>query len=290
VTAVEPLTSPFAAPDRDSADPLRDTAAAAVEISHLRCEFGPLTAVADLELQVPAGQILGLLGPNGAGKTTTIKMLITLLPPTAGTARVAGHDIVREPVAVRRSVGYVPQLVSADGALTGTENLQVSARLYHLPRAGRGPAIAEALDFMGLGEAAERLTRTYSGGMVRRLELAQAMLHRPAVLFLDEPTVGLDPTARDLVWAHVEQLRAERGTTIVVTTHYMAEAEALCDQVAIMHHGRVVAQGTVPELRASAGPGASLDDVFRQVTGGDIDTGGNLREVTRTRRTARRLG
>ena len=191
---------------------------------------------------------------------------------------------------VRRSIGYVPQLLSADGALTGRENLDLSAGLYHLPRAERASRIDEALAFMELDAVADRIVRTYSGGMIRRLELAQAMLHQPAVLFLDEPTVGLDPTGRDAVWARIGQLRERERTTILLTTHHMDEADALCDRVAIMHRGVVAVIGTPAELKAAVGPGATLDDVFRRATGADIDAGGTYRDVARTRRTASRLG
>jgi ABC-2 type transport system ATP-binding protein len=181
--------------------------------------FGPLTAVDSLTLSVEAGEVFGLLGPNGAGKSTVIKRLTTLLPPTSGTATVAGFDIVRQSGDVRRVIGYVPQLISADGSLTGFENLLIFAKLYDIPRGAREPRIRDALAFMGLADAGEKLVRTYSGGMVRRLEIAQSMLHRPLVLFLDEPSVGLDPLAREAVWDHLERLRAEHGTTIVMTTH-----------------------------------------------------------------------
>jgi ABC-2 type transport system ATP-binding protein len=261
-----------------------------VEAHGLGRQFGALTAVDGLDLSVDAGELFGLLGANGAGKTTTIKMLITLLPPTTGSATIAGHDVVRDASVVRRSIGYVPQLVSADGALTGAENLRLSARLYHLPRTEIERRIRESLAFMGLRDAADRLVRTYSGGMVRRLEVAQAMLHEPAVLFLDEPTVGLDPTARQAVWDHVARLRDEHATTIVITTHYLAEAEALCDRVAIMHRGRIVALDTPRALTSAVGPDASLDDVFGRLVGAEIEAGGSLRDVARTRRTAQRLG
>jgi ABC-2 type transport system ATP-binding protein len=253
--------------------------------------FGRLTAVDAFTLSVKAGEVFGLLGPNGAGKSTAIKMLTTLLPPTAGAARVAGFDIVRQAAQVRRVIGYVPQLLSADGALTGYENLLVFARLYELPRRERYQRIHEALAFMNLDDVADRLVGTYSGGMIRRLEIAQATLHRPQVLFLDEPTVGLDPLAREVVWDHLEQLRAEMGTTIFLTTHYMDEAEKLCTRVAIMHLGKIAALGTPTELKASiGGEEVTLDDVFVHYAGGTLESGGNYRETARTRRTARRLG
>jgi ABC-2 type transport system ATP-binding protein len=264
--------------------------AIAIETDALTRSFGPVTAVDALTLQVPDGEVFGLLGPNGAGKTTTIKMLITLLDPTAGSARVSGHDIARDARAVRRSIGYVPQLLSSDGTLTARENLDISARLYHVPRVERRPRIEASLEFMGLGDVADRLVRTFSGGMVRRLEIAQAMLHRPSVLFLDEPTVGLDPVARRAVWEHVQRLRERDGTTVMLTTHYMDEAAELCERVGIMHLGRLVALGTPGELAAQVGPGTTLDEVFTHFTGTGLEDGGSYRDVARTRRTARRLG
>jgi len=265
----------------------------AIETKDLRREFGAVTAVDSLSLDVRSGEVFGLLGPNGAGKTTTIKMLITLLPPTSGTATVAGHDIIHEPRQVRKSIGYVPQLLSSDGALSARENLDISGRLYHIPGAERRERIDEALQFMGLADVGDNLVRTFSGGMVRRLEIAQAMLHAPPVLFLDEPTVGLDPTARHAVWGHIRKLRERAGTTILLTTHYMDEATELCERVGIMHLGKLVALGSPESLAVEVGPGANLDDVFTHFTGSDLDAapgGGTYRDLARTRRTARRLG
>jgi ABC-2 type transport system ATP-binding protein len=252
--------------------------------------FGKLLAVDALDLVVAAGRVFGLHGPNGAGKSTTIKMLTTLLPPTAGAARVAGFDVVREAVRVRASIGYVPQLVSADGGLTARENLAFSAKLYGVPRAERGPRIDEALARMGLVTAADALVKTYSGGMVRRLEIAQALLHRPQVLFLDEPTVGLDPVARRAVWELLRGLQREGRVTILLTTHDMEEADHLCDEVAIMHQGRVAVVGAPAALRAAIGPAATLDDVFARHSGGAIEAGGRFADVRHTRSTASRLG
>ena len=264
---------------------------AILETKGLTKQFGALVAVDDLNLSVEHGGVFGLLGPNGAGKTTAIKMLTTLLPPTRGSATIAGFDVVRRPSDVRRNIGYVPQLISADGTLTGYENLLVFAKLYDIPRRERTKRIQDALDFMGLTDFARKMVRTYSGGMIRRLEIAQSMLHRPRMLFLDEPTIGLDPLARKTVWDHVEQLKADYDTTILLTTHLMEEADSLCDRVAIMHHGKVVAIGTPDELKASIGPEeASLDDVFIHFTGDSMETGGGYRDVRRARRTARRLG
>jgi ABC-2 type transport system ATP-binding protein len=262
----------------------------AVRTTALTRTFGTLLAVDAIDLVVREGEVFGLLGSNGAGKTTTIRMLTTLLPPTSGHAVVAGYDVVRDAQDVRRSIGYVAQLLSADSTLTGYENLLVSARLYHLPRSERGARISDALERVGLSEARDRLVREYSGGMIRRLELAAAMLHEPAVLFLDEPTVGLDPVARHAVWEHLRRVRAEEGASIVLTTHHMEEADELCDRLAIMDHGRVAAVGSPAELKAAIGPSATLDDVFVQHAGHDIETGGTYRDVARTRRTASRVG
>ncbi|MGD0389189.1 MAG: ATP-binding cassette domain-containing protein [Tepidisphaeraceae bacterium] len=264
-----------------------------LETTGLTRRFGNLTAVDDLNLAVAEGEVFGLLGPNGAGKTTLIKMLTTLLPPTRGTATVAGFDIRQRPAQVRASIGYVPQLVSVDGALTGYENLLFFAKLYGMPRTLRRTRIDEALNFAGLREAAGRQVRGYSGGMVRRLELAMAMLHRPRVLFLDEPTGGLDPLARRAVWQQVRLLARQYGMTIVLTTHFMDEADDLCDRVAIMNVGRVVARGSPDELKRSIPhPGATLDEVFAHYTGHplEIEQEGNYRDVSQTRRNLARLG
>ena len=262
-----------------------------LETEQLTRRFGKLTAVDALTISVEQGEVFGLLGPNGAGKTTTLKMLTTLLPPTSGNARVAGFDIAHHAGDVRRVIGYVPQLLSADGALTGYENLLIFAKLYDLPRSNREARVRDSLAFMGLADAADKLVRDYSGGMIRRLEIAQSMLHEPQVLFLDEPTVGLDPVARKAVWERIELLRSEFGTTILLTTHYMDEADSLCRRVAVMHLGKVAALGTPAELKQSiGGNGATLDDVFAYYAGAELESGGNYRETTRTRRTARRLG
>jgi ABC-2 type transport system ATP-binding protein len=272
-----------------SAEKKRDLVPPAVETLGLTRRFGAVTAVSELSLSVVAGSIFGLLGPNGAGKTTTIKMLTTMLPPSAGTARVSGFDIVRQAVKVRRSIGYVSQMLSADGALTGYENLLLFARLYGISRRLRRERILEALEFMGLTDSANMLVRNYSGGMIRRLEIAQSMLHRPAVLFLDEPTVGLDPVARHAVWAHLRGLRDQYGTTILMTTHDMEEADELCETVAIMNLSRAVAIDSPATLKAQVGPLANLDDVFIHYAGGSIEHGGNYRDTAQMRRTATRL-
>ncbi len=262
-----------------------------LETQSLTRRFGSFTAVDALTIAVEECEVFGLVGPNGAGKTTTLKMFTTLLPPTSGTAKIAGFDIAHQAGQVRRIIGYVPQMLSADGTLTGYENLLIFAKLYNLPRGERASRVRDALGFMGLGNAADKLVREYSGGMIRRLEIAQSMLHEPRVLFLDEPTVGLDPVARQAVWERIDELRHEFGTTIVVTTHYMDEADRLCNRLAIMHLGKIAALGSPADLKASVGGnGATLDNVFAHYAGAGLDSGGDYRETTRTRRTARRLG
>ncbi|HTR50294.1 MAG TPA: ATP-binding cassette domain-containing protein [Kofleriaceae bacterium] len=266
------------------------TVVAAIETRDLTRAFDDVLAVDRVSLVADAGTIYGLLGSNGAGKSTLIKMLTTLLPPTSGSARVAGYDIVRKAQLVRARTGYVPQLVSADSQLTGRENLLMSARLYGVPRRERTQKIADALAFMELGDAADRLVRGYSGGMIRRLEIAQALLHGPEVLFLDEPTVGLDPVAKQTVWTRLKELRERGRTTILLTTHDMEEAELLCDRIAIMHHGRIQTDGTLADLRAASGA-TRLEDIFIRAAAGAMDTEqGDFRAVARERRTAHRLG
>jgi ABC-2 type transport system ATP-binding protein len=230
--------------------------------------FGHVTAVDAVTFDIAAGEAFGILGRNGAGKTTLIKMLTTLLPPTSGSASIAGHDVAREAAVVRRLIGYVPQGLSSDPDLTAHENLQVMAALYDIPRAERQARIRAALSVVGLEDAADRLVKTYSGGMIRRLEIGQAMLHRPPLLFLDEPTVGLDPVAREAIWAHVRELRAEFGVAVCLTTHYMDEAEHLCSRFLVLRNGAAVTTGSLAELRATAGRGdASLDELFGYFTG-----------------------
>lgn len=263
-----------------------------VRTTALTRKFGDLVAVDRATLAINRGEIFGLIGPNGAGKSTLIKMLTTLLPPSSGSATVVGFDIVKEPAEVRRHIGYVPQLLSADGSLTGYENLLLSARLYGVPRAERKRRIEGAMERMGLMSAAHRLVAHYSGGMIRRLEIAQSLLHRPAVLFLDEPTVGLDPAAREAVWERVLDLRNRFQRTMVVTSHHMDEVDQFCDRIALIDRGRVVAVGTSAELKANVAPGATLDDVFvRLVTPtGGTELGEGYGDVRRARRAEREHG
>ncbi|MFD7155472.1 ABC transporter ATP-binding protein [Kribbella sp. NPDC059898] len=264
----------------------------AVDVTGLSHRFGDHLAVDSLDLSVAPGECFGLLGPNGAGKTTTLRVLNTLYPPQTGSVRIFGRDVHTDAMAVRRMLGYVPQQLSIEGALSGRENVSWFARLFDVPRRERAARVAEVLEIVDLTDAADRLASTYSGGMVRRLELAQALVNRPALLVLDEPTVGLDPVARDSVWARVQEMQERYGMTVLLTTHYMEEADILCDRVALMHLGQLRAVGTPAQLKAELGPDASLEDVFRHHTGESLEgkEKGGLRDVRGTRRTAQRMG
>jgi ABC-2 type transport system ATP-binding protein len=268
-----------------------------IEIQELTKRFGAKPAVDGFSLTVEPGEIFGLLGPNGAGKSTLIKMLTTLLPASGGRAAIAGYDLRRQPSGVQRSIGYVPQALSVDGTLTGYENLLILAKLCGVPRRQRLERIQAALVYVGLDSVAHRMVNTYSGGMIRRLEMAQATLHRPPVLFLDEPTVGLDPVARKTMWDLILQLRRDYGTTVFLTTHFMEEADVLCDRIAMLYEGQQVAIGTPAALKATvphsnATLGATMDDVFIHYTRNSLstDTEGSYRDTSTTRRTAQRLG
>mgnify|MGYP001121112829 CR=1 FL=1 len=208
-------------------------------------------ALDGLSLAVPEGRVYGLLGPNGAGKSTTTKILTTLSRPTSGSARVAGHDILREPDAVRGAIGYVSQGAGTDPFLTATENLEVAARLRGVSAADARARTIRLLDEFGLAEASARPVRTFSGGMRRRLDVAAALVHRPSVLFLDEPTTGLDPEARAAMWAEIRRLAGEEALTVILTTHYMEEADRLADRLLIVNRGRAVVQGSPGELKAA---------------------------------------
>jgi len=272
--------------------------AGAVTCTGLAYSFGQTKAVDGLDLSVRDGEVFGLLGPNGAGKTTAIRCITTLLPVPAGMVRVFGHDPARERMAVRRLLGYVPQQLSADSGLTGRENVALFARVFDVSRRERARRVEQALAAVDLTDAADRLANTYSGGMVRRLELAQALVSAPRLLILDEPTIGLDPIARTNVWEQINAVRAATGMTVLVTTHYMDEADQYCDRVALMHRGSVRALGTPDELRrglgerlGTEGPLPTLEDVFRDVAGSGLDDqSGDFRDVRSTRRTASRVG
>ncbi|GAA1267872.1 ATP-binding cassette domain-containing protein [Kitasatospora nipponensis] len=260
----------------------------------------PTKAVDGLDLAVHTGEVFGLLGPNGAGKTTTIRAITTLLPVPAGMVRVFGHDTAKRRMEVRRLLGYVPQQLSAEAGLTGRENVSLFARVFDVPGRERAERVAQALAAVDLSDVADRLAGTYSGGMVRRLELAQALVSAPRLLVLDEPTIGLDPIARTSVWECIDAVRAATGMTVLVTTHYMDEAEQYCDRVALMDRGRIRALGTPEELKAQVREQdprlerPTLDDVFRHFAGRNLahDNGpeGEFNDVRRTRRTASRVG
>jgi ABC-2 type transport system ATP-binding protein len=241
----------------------------AIEARRLTKRFGDLTAVDAVDLQVRPGELFGLLGPNGAGKTTLVRMLTALVPPTFGDAFVAGIDVRHEPDRARRMLGVVPQALTSDLDLTGWENLDVYARFFEVPRAPRQARIDELLHRVGLWDRRRNLVKTYSGGMRRRLEIARGLIHKPHVLFLDEPTIGLDPQSRRVIWDLLADLRRGEEITISLTTHYLDEAEALCDRVAIIDHGKVVALGTPQELKSLV-PGSDTLDL---ALGGPIPPG-----------------
>jgi ABC-2 type transport system ATP-binding protein len=270
----------------------------ALEVTGLVYAYKQYRAVDGIDLRVAPGSVYGLLGPNGAGKTTAIRAITTLLPIPAGMVEVFGRDPARDQMGVRRSLGYVPQQLSADQGLTGRENVTNFARLFDVPRRIRAEKVELALDAVGLLDVADRMASAYSGGMVRRLELAQALVSSPKLLILDEPTIGLDPIARDSVWRHIEEVRAATGMTVLVTTHYMDEAEEHCDRISLMHRGRIQATGSPAELIASlpdahsGGAAASLEDAFRYYSGGaglDEAVEGGIRDVRSTRATANRV-
>ncbi len=220
-----------------------------IETNQLTRSFNGLIAVDKLDVSVDSGEIFGLLGPNGAGKTTTINMLCTILQPTGGSAKVNGFDIIKEPMQVRKSIGLVFQDPSIDDRLTGRENLYMHANLYGVPPGEQKDRIDRILELVELSDRADDLMRTYSGGMRRRLELGRGLIHYPKVLFLDEPTVGLDPQTRDHIWKYIKELKKTHDITIVLTTHYMDEADRLCDRIGIIDHGKLIALDTPPKLK-----------------------------------------
>jgi daunorubicin resistance ABC transporter ATP-binding subunit len=224
----------------------------AIQAEGVRHAFGDVVALDGLDLTVEAGTVFGLLGPNGAGKTTLVKVLATLIEPTGGTARVLGHDVVTEPLAVRRRIGLAGQFAAVDEELTGRENLEMVGRLYRLPVKEAKARAADVLERFGLTEAADRRVATYSGGMRRRLDLSASLTGRPPVMLLDEPTTGLDPRTRQELWRTVDELRRE-GTTVLLTTQYLEEADRLAQRIAVVDHGRIAAEGTASELKATVG-------------------------------------
>jgi ABC-2 type transport system ATP-binding protein len=267
----------------------------AIDCRNLTFRYGHFTAVDDVTLQVRPGETMGLLGPNGAGKTTLVRMLTTLTPVQQGELRILGMDARDQTVDIRSNIGYVPQQLSIEPALTGRQNVQWFVRLYGVPRAERAERVDHALDAMELLDVADRLAGTYSGGMVRRLEVAQALVNRPSLLVLDEPTVGLDPIARDGVWQQVQSMQSQFGMTVLLTTHYMEEADALCDRVALMHRGVLQAVGTPTKLKAQiskVSPNATLEDVFRHYSTSDLseltESSGSFREIRSSRKVASR--
>ncbi|MEU7007033.1 ATP-binding cassette domain-containing protein [Streptomyces sp. NPDC046332] len=227
---------------------------------------GPVEAVRGIDLTVRPGEILGLLGPNGAGKTTTLRMLTTLLPPTGGVATVAGHDLLADPAAVRQRIGYVAQAGGVDPQETVRSELVIQGRLYRLSRTDAAARAEELARELGLTDLLDRSTAALSGGQRRRLDIALGLTHRPDVLFLDEPTTGLDPGSRADLWALVRRLRDEHGTTVVLTTHYLDEADALADRLVIVDKGVVIAEGTPAALKAEHGV-TTLQDAFLAITG-----------------------
>jgi ABC-2 type transport system ATP-binding protein len=223
----------------------------AIEVIKLKKQFGDFVAVKEVSFTVYTGEIFGLLGPNGAGKTTLIRMMTTLTPPTSGTAIVGGHDVVKDSNGVRHAIGVIPQALTSDPELTARENMTIHAKLYGLTAAERDRLVPQLLESVGLTEFADKLVGSFSGGMRRRLEIARGLVHSPKILFLDEPTTGLDPVSRTAVWEMIAKLKESAGLTILLTTHYMEEADNLCDRIAIVDHGQLAALDTPAKLKDS---------------------------------------
>jgi ABC-2 type transport system ATP-binding protein len=246
----------------------------AIEVQNIVKKFGDFTAVSGISFNVTDGEIFGLLGPNGAGKSTLIRMMVTLLPPTSGTAIINGFDVAKKSDDVRRSIGVIPQAMTSDLELTVYENLLIFAKLYGVPRDTRTRLIGELLEAVELTQWADKPVKNLSGGMRRRVEIARGLVHEPRVFFLDEPTTGLDPVSRTAVWGMLRKIKAQRELTVLITTHYMDEADKLCDRIAIVDHGKLVALDSPQALKASI-PGrdaatVTLDDVFVHYTGRDL--------------------
>jgi ABC-2 type transport system ATP-binding protein len=250
-----------------------------IEVKDLAKRFGDFVAVAGLNFSVEHGEVFGLLGPNGAGKSTLIRMLTTLVPPTSGTARVNGFDVVREANGVRQSIGVIPQAMTSDLDLSAMENMSIFAKLYGIPREKRVRTIQALLRDVDLEQWADKPVKMFSGGMRRRLEIARGLVHEPKIFFLDEPTTGLDPVSRVAVWEMLARLKRERDLTILVTTHYMDEADKLCDRIAIVDHGKLVALDSPLKLKASI-PGKNVLEVsFQQVPANWLETLKTLPDV-----------
>jgi len=235
-------------------------AVSAIEVEHIVKKYGDFTAVDDVSFSVKEGEIFGLLGPNGAGKSTLIRMMTTLIPITSGKARIAGHDVAKEPNAARRMIGVIPQALTSDLDLTVEENMNIYAKLYDVPAKERKASIEELLQLVDLIKWRDAQTKTLSGGMRRRLEIARGLVHHPRIFFLDEPTTGLDPVSRVAVWEMLGNIKQHRKLTILITTHYMDEADRLCDRIAIVDHGKLVALDTPMALKESV-PGSNVIEV-----------------------------
>jgi ABC-2 type transport system ATP-binding protein len=246
----------------------------AIEVREIVKKFGDFTAVNGISFAVKAGEIFGLLGPNGAGKSTLIRMMVTLLPPTSGSATINGFDVAKKADDVRRSIGVIPQAMTSDLELSVYENLLIFAKLYGVPRDKRNTLIAELLESVELTQWADKPVKNLSGGMRRRVEIARGLVHEPRVFFLDEPTTGLDPVSRTAVWGMLQRIKSQRDLTVLITTHYMDEADKLCDRIAIVDHGTLVALDSPAALKASipgrAAETVTLDDVFVHYTGRDL--------------------
>jgi ABC-2 type transport system ATP-binding protein len=254
-----------------------------VDVDHLSKRFGDFCAVDGLSFRVEHGEVFGLLGPNGAGKSTLIRMLTTLVLPSSGTARINGFDVVRQANDVRNCIGVIPQAMTSDLDLSAEENMSIFAKLYGIPRERRRRAIYDLLNAVDLGQWADKPVKNFSGGMRRRLEIARGLVHEPKIFFLDEPTTGLDPVSRVAVWEMLSLLKRERDLTILVTTHYMDEADKLCDRIAIVDHGKLVALDSPLKLKASI-PGKNILEVsFAEVPAGWAETLGRLPDVADVR-------
>lgn len=240
-----------------------------LSVQSLTKKYGDFSAVDGISFDVKAGSVFAFIGPNGAGKSTTIKMLTTVLRPTAGKIRINGHDALREKDKARASFGIVFQDQSLDDELTAYENMVYHAVIYKVPKKEREARIQDALKIVGLSDRQKEFVKNYSGGMKRRLEIARALVHYPKILFLDEPTVGLDPQTRYSIWEHIRQLNEEKGMTIFLTTHYMEEAEAIADEIAIIDHGKIIESGSLEQINERNGT-ESLEEAFLKLTGRDI--------------------